>query len=46
MRFTPNNSGSGMGNVSPFDLIKRTFIPMCGAMIVNVAMTFFYYYRG
>ena len=37
---------SGMGNVSPFDLIKRTFIPMCGAMLVNVAMTFFYYYRG
>jgi DcuC family C4-dicarboxylate transporter len=37
---------SGMGNVSPFDLVKRTFIPMCGAMIVNVAMTFFYYYRG
>ena len=37
---------SGMGNVSPFDLVKRTFIPMTGAMIVNVAMTFFYYYRG
>ena len=37
---------SGMGNVSPFDLIKRTFIPMCGAMIVNIGMTFFYYYRG
>ena len=37
---------SGMGNVSPFDLVKRTFIPMSGAMIVNVAMTFFYYYRG
>ena len=37
---------SGMGNVSPFDLVKRTFIPMCGAMVVNIAMTFFYYYRG
>lgn len=37
---------SGMGNVSPFDLVKRTFIPMTGAMIVNVAMTFFNYYRG
>ena len=37
---------SGMGNVSPFDLVKRTFIPMTGAVIVNVAMTFFYYYRG
>ena len=37
---------SGMGNVSPFDLVKRTFIPMCGAMLVNVGMTFFYYYRG
>ena len=37
---------SGMGNVSPFDLVKRTFIPMCGAMAVNIAMTFFYYYRG
>ncbi len=36
----------GMGNVSPFDLVKRTFIPMCGAMLVNVGMTFFYYYRG
>lgn len=37
---------SGMGNVSPFDLVKRTVIPMCGAMLVNVGMTFFYYYRG
>ncbi|XOQ53470.1 MAG: C4-dicarboxylate transporter DcuC [Succiniclasticum sp.] len=37
---------SGMGNVSPFDLVKRTVIPMAGAMIVNVGMTFFYYYRG
>ena len=37
---------SGMGNVSPFDLVKRTFIPKTGAKIDNVAMTFFYYYRG
>lgn len=37
---------SGMGNVSPFDLVKRTAIPMAGAMLVNVGMTFFYYYRG
>ena len=37
---------AGMANVSPFDLVKRTAIPMAGAMIVNVAMTFFYYYRG
>ena len=37
---------AGIGNVSPFDLVKRTAIPMAGAMIVNVAMTFFYYYRG
>ena len=37
---------SGMGGVSPFDLIKRTAIPMAGAMLVNIGMTFFYYYRG
>lgn len=37
---------SGMGQVSPFDLVKRTAIPMFGAMLVNVGMTFFYYYRG
>jgi DcuC family C4-dicarboxylate transporter len=37
---------AGMANISPFDLVKRTAIPMAGAMIVNVAMTFFYYYRG
>ena len=37
---------SGMGKVSPFDLVKRTSIPMAGAMLVNVGMTFFYYYRG
>lgn len=37
---------AGMADVSPFDLVKRTAIPMAGAMLVNVAMTFFYYYRG
>ncbi|MFQ9936632.1 MAG: C4-dicarboxylate transporter DcuC [Phascolarctobacterium faecium] len=37
---------SGMGGVSPFDLVKRTAIPMAGAMLVNIGMTFFYYYRG
>jgi len=37
---------AGMANISPFDLVKRTAIPMAGAMLVNVAMTFFYYYKG
>jgi DcuC family C4-dicarboxylate transporter len=37
---------SGMGGVSSFDLIKRTFIPMMGAMIVTLGMTFFFYYTG
>ena len=37
---------SGMGNVSSFDLVKRTFIPMCGALAVTLAMTFYYYYAG
>ncbi|MDD4320961.1 MAG: C4-dicarboxylate transporter DcuC [Acidaminococcaceae bacterium] len=37
---------AGIGGVSPFDLIKRTAIPMAGAMLVNVGMTFFLYYRG
>ena len=37
---------SSMGGVSPFDLVKRTAIPMAGAMLVNIAMTFFFYYRG
>ena len=36
---------AGMADVSPFDLVKRTAIPMAGAMLVNVAMTFFYYCR-
>ena len=37
---------SGMGGVSSFDLVKRTFIPMIGAMIVTIGMTFFFYYTG
>lgn len=37
---------SGMGEVSSFDLVKRTAIPMLGAMAVTIGMTFFYYYTG
>ncbi len=37
---------SGMGGVSPFDVIKRTAIPMAGAMIVTLGMTFLYYTTG
>ncbi|MDY6029306.1 MAG: C4-dicarboxylate transporter DcuC [Acidaminococcaceae bacterium] len=37
---------SGMGGVSSFDLVKRTAIPMAGAMLVTIGMTFFYYYTG
>ena len=37
---------SGMGGVSSFDLVKRTFIPMMGAMAVTIGMTFFFYYTG
>ncbi|EAX48817.1 anaerobic c4-dicarboxylate antiporter, DcuC family [Thermosinus carboxydivorans Nor1] len=36
---------SSMGGVSPFDLVKRTAIPMAGAMLVNVIGTFVYFYR-
>ncbi len=36
---------SGIAGVSPFDLVKRTAIPMAGALIVNVAATFLYFYR-
>ena len=36
---------SSMGGVSPFDVVKRTAIPMAGAMIVNVAATFLFFYR-
>jgi len=37
---------SSMGGVSPFDVVKRTAIPMTGAMLVNIGMTLFFFYRG
>ena len=37
---------SGMGEVSSFDLVKRTTIPMLGALAVTIGMTFFFYYTG
>lgn len=37
---------SGMAGVSPFDLVKRTAIPMCGAMIANVGVTIIYHVIG
>ena len=37
---------SGMAGISSFDLVKRTVIPMAGAMIVTIGMTFFFYYTG
>lgn len=36
---------AGIAGISPFDLVKRTTIPMIGAMIVNVVMIFFFYAR-
>ncbi|WP_378953913.1 C4-dicarboxylate transporter DcuC [Pelosinus sp. sgz500959] len=36
---------SGIGKVSPIDVVKRTAIPMIGALIVNVVATFVYFYR-
>lgn len=36
---------SSMGNVSPFDVVKRTAIPMIGALITLVAANFFFFYR-
>jgi DcuC family C4-dicarboxylate transporter len=36
---------SSMGNVSPFDVVKRTAIPMAGALITLVAANFFFFYR-
>ncbi|WP_378954513.1 C4-dicarboxylate transporter DcuC [Pelosinus sp. sgz500959] len=35
---------SSMGNVSPFDVVKRTAIPMIGALITLVAANFFFFY--
>ena len=37
---------SGMAGISSFDPVKRTVIPMAGAMIVTIGMTFFFYYTG
>lgn len=37
---------SGMGGVSSFDLVKRTAIPMLGALAVTIGMTFFYNATG
>lgn len=36
---------SSMGGVSPFELVKRTAIPMVGALITLVAANFFFFYR-
>ena len=35
---------SGMANLPPVEVVKRTAIPMAGALIVNVAATFFFFY--
>lgn len=35
---------SSMGGVSPFEVIKRTAIPMIGALITLVAANFFFFY--
>jgi DcuC family C4-dicarboxylate transporter len=35
---------SSMGNVSPFDVVKRTAIPMIGALITLIAANFFFFY--
>ena len=35
---------SGAANISPFETIKRTAIPMAGAMIANVIASFFFCY--
>ena len=35
---------SSMGGVSPFDVVKRTAIPMAGALITLVAANFIFFY--
>lgn len=35
---------AGIANVSPFQIVKRTAIPMAVAAIVNLAMTFWFLY--
>ena len=36
---------SSMGGVSPFDVVKRTAIPMAGALITLVAANFLFFYK-
>ncbi|HWR45627.1 C4-dicarboxylate transporter DcuC [Sporomusa sp.] len=36
---------SSMGGVSPFDVVKRTAIPMAGALIVIIVANFLLFYR-
>ena len=36
---------SNLGGISPFDLVKRTAIPMVGAMITMVSASFILFYR-
>lgn len=36
---------ASMAGISPFDLVKRTAIPMAGAMLANVIMTFVLFYH-
>ena len=36
---------SNLGGISPFDLVKRTAIPMIGAMITMVSASFILFYR-
>ena len=36
---------SGIAGVSPFDVVKRTAIPMAVGMVVNISMTIFLFYR-
>ena len=36
---------SSMGGVSPFDVVKRTAIPMAGALITLVAANFIFFYK-
>lgn len=35
---------SGMGGVSPFDVVKRTAIPMAGALVTLTAANFLFFY--
>ncbi len=37
---------ASMGGISSFDLVKRTAIPMMGALAVTLGMTYFYHYSG